>query len=143
MKTLRILTLLIGAMLVFATLVPVAKADPFDRKTVVTFDQDVAIPGQVLPAGTYVFKLLRTQSDRNIVQVWDGGESQLIAALLTIGDYSTEAPDNAYFVLDNNEEGYPPALVSWSYPGENTGRAFIYSGNQQQSVQYAPEQSPQ
>jgi hypothetical protein len=51
------------------------KADDWGKKTIVTFDQDVEIPGQVLPAGTYVFKLFRSSSDRFIVQVWSRGES--------------------------------------------------------------------
>ena len=33
-----------------------ASADDFDQKTVFTFSGPVEIPGQVLSAGTYVFK---------------------------------------------------------------------------------------
>jgi hypothetical protein len=49
-----------------------AKADEWNKTTVVTFSAPVEIPGvgaQVLPAGTYIFKLLDHQSDRNIVQI--------------------------------------------------------------------------
>ena len=65
---------------------PSVRADEWDKKTVVTFDQDVEIPGQVLPAGTYVFKLMNSSSNRTIVQVWTYRESQLLATLITIGD---------------------------------------------------------
>ena len=34
---------------------PGAKADAWDKKTIVTFSGPVEIPGQVLAAGTYVF----------------------------------------------------------------------------------------
>jgi len=37
---------------------------------VVTFSGPVEIPGKALPAGTYVFKLLDSQGNRNIVQVF-------------------------------------------------------------------------
>ena len=40
-----------------------AKLDDWDKKTVVTFSQPVEIPGGiVLPAGTYVFKLLNSMA---------------------------------------------------------------------------------
>jgi len=40
-----------------AGMVPRATADESDEKTVFTFSGPVEIPGQVLPAGTYVLKL--------------------------------------------------------------------------------------
>ncbi|HXM64439.1 MAG TPA: hypothetical protein VN950_26500, partial [Terriglobales bacterium] len=48
-----------------------AAADDFDQKTVFTFSGPVEGPGQVLSAGTYVFKLADSSSDRNIVQVFN------------------------------------------------------------------------
>ena len=47
---------------------PDAKADEWNRKTVITFSVPVEIPGVhlagwgVLPAGTYVFKILDSQA---------------------------------------------------------------------------------
>src|SRR5262249_34198827 len=104
-----------------------AKAGDWDKKTTVAFDQDVEIPGQVLPAGTYVFKLFPSNSDRFIVQVWDGSESQLLATLMTIGDSYPNPLGKAYFVLDTSatDEGYPPAVVSWFFAGTDEGRDFI------------------
>jgi hypothetical protein len=48
------LTLLIGGAAWFA---PFAKADEWDKQTIVTFNKPVEVPGSVLRAGTYVFKL--------------------------------------------------------------------------------------
>lgn len=109
---------------------PVAIADSWNKKTIVTFDQDVEIPGQVLPAGTYVFKLLRSNSDRSMVQVWTAHERQLLATLITVGDSYPNDSGYPYFVLDmsGTDEGYPPAVVSWFFAGGNDGRDFIYSG---------------
>ena len=69
----------VGAMIFCLALValafpPGAKADEWNKKTTVTFSAPVEIPGvgaQVLPAGTYVFKLLDSQSDRHIVQIFN------------------------------------------------------------------------
>ena len=47
------------------------KADQHDKKTIVTFNAPVEIPGKALPVGTYVFKLLDSMGNRNIVQVFD------------------------------------------------------------------------
>jgi hypothetical protein len=125
-----VVLLTITAILLVLSLSFRAKADDWDKKTIVTFDQDVEIPGQVLPAGTYVFKSFRSNSDRFIVQVWDGSESQLLATLMTIGDSYPNPRGKAYFVLDTSatDEGYPPAVVSWFFAGTDEGRDFIYSG---------------
>ena len=51
---------------------PKAKADEWNQKTIVTFSAPVEVPGvgqHILPAGTYVFKLMNSLSDRNIVQI--------------------------------------------------------------------------
>jgi hypothetical protein len=128
MPKLRIIPLTLAAVLFALLLSSGVKASEWDKKTVVTFDQDVQIPGQVLPQGTYVFKLFNSSSNRFVVQVWDESESQLLATLMTVPDYRLDTPNKAYFVLDRSEEeeGYPPALVSWFFPGDNTGRDFIY-----------------
>lgn len=47
-------------------MVPHALADEWDQKTIVNFNGPVEVPGRVLPAGTYVFKLADSSSDRNI-----------------------------------------------------------------------------
>ena len=55
-----------------AALAPGARADDWNKKTVVTLSGPVEIPGVhltgwgVLPAGTYVFKVLDSQTDRHI-----------------------------------------------------------------------------
>lgn len=130
MRRKNIVLLTIAALLLALSLSTRAKADDWDKKTIVTFDQDVEIPGQVLPAGTYVFKLFRSSSDRFTVQVWDGSEFQLLATLITIGDSYPNPSGKAYFVLDTSgtDEGYPPAVVSWFFAGCDEGRDFIYSG---------------
>jgi hypothetical protein len=51
---------------------PKAKADDINRKTVITFSEPFEVPGagaQILPAGTYIFKVMDSPSDRHIVQI--------------------------------------------------------------------------
>ena len=59
----------------FSTEAPQAKADDWNQKTIFTFSGPVEIPGQALTAGTYVFKLADSQTNRNIVQ--NGGAAVL------------------------------------------------------------------
>lgn len=65
------------ACLSVAFLRPSLKADEWDKKTVFTFNAPVEVPGQVLLPGSYVFKLLNTQSDRHIVQAFDKNQTRL------------------------------------------------------------------
>jgi hypothetical protein len=125
-----ILPVLLAAVFFALAFTPLAIADNWDKKTIVTFDQDVEIPGQVLPAGTYVFKLLRSNADRSVVQVWTAHERQLVATLITAGDSYSNPSGDPYFVLDmtGTDEGYPPVVVSWFFAGGNDGRDFIYRG---------------
>jgi len=56
MKTLRgaavaLCAVLVTIVLLGATLAPSARADQWDKKTIVTFNDAVEIPGQVLPGG--------------------------------------------------------------------------------------------
>ena len=103
-----------------------ANADAWDKKTVVTFSDSVEIPGQVLPAGTYVFKLANSISDRHIVQIWTGDETQLLATLMTVPDYRLEPPDKTIFEFDERPGDSPMAIHAWFYPGDNMGQQFLY-----------------
>ena len=143
MQKKSIFLLAVTAILLALSLSSRVKADDGDKKTIVTFDQDVEIPGQVLPAGTYVFKLFRSNADRFLVQVWDGNESQLLATLTTIGDSYPNPSGQAYFVLDLSatDEGYPPAVVSWFFAGTDEGRDFIYSGYSTTRMLNGPDNS--
>jgi hypothetical protein len=81
-----------------AVFAPGVKADEWNRKTVVTFSAPVEIPGvhltgwAVLPAGTYVFKILDSQSDRHIVQIFSKDETTIYATILAIPNYRLQPP---------------------------------------------------
>ena len=69
MRTLTIVVLTRCRAMLFGFLSPSAVASAWNKKTVVTFDNPVEIPGVVLVPGTYVFNLEHTRSDRDVVQV--------------------------------------------------------------------------
>jgi hypothetical protein len=139
MQMLRGVVLALCTVLLCVTLAPGARADQWDKKTVVTFGEDVEIPGQILPAGTYIFRLANTISDRHIVQIWSAEDDQLIATTMTIPDTRLDPYSRSKFEFDERPTGSPMALKVWFYPGSSTGEEFVYS-NQSYSDSYSIHQ---
>lgn len=109
-----------------AFLSPTAKADNWNRRTVMTFREPVEIPGKVLPAGTYIFKLADSQSERTVVQVFTADEAQILATVLAVPDYRLATPEKTMVTFEERASGSPEALHSWFYPGDNYGVEFVY-----------------
>jgi hypothetical protein len=115
-----------------AVLSPAAKADEANHKTVMTFSGPVEIPGVhlkgwgVLPAGTYVFKILDSQTDRHIVQIFNKDETQIIATILAIPNYRLKVTGKTVVTFRERPAGEPEAIRAWFYPGENYGEEFVY-----------------
>jgi hypothetical protein len=125
-------TTVFGLALMGAVMSPGAKADDWNRKTVMTFSGPVEIPGvhlkgwAVLPAGTYVFKILNSQTDRHIVQIFNADESVVYATILAIPNYRLKATDKTVVTFRERPAGEPEALRAWFYPGRNWGEEFVY-----------------
>jgi hypothetical protein len=107
-------------------LTPKAAADERDKKTIVTFSAPVEVPGKALPAGTYVFKLLDSTSNRNIVQIFDKDEKQLLATILAIPDYRLKPTDKPVIKFEERPSGAPEAIKAFFYPGDEYGLQFVY-----------------
>ena len=106
-----------------------ASAQFASKKTTVTFNEPVEIPGvnaQVLPAGVYVFRLLDSLSDRHIVQVFNKDESHIYATILAIPNYRLRATDKTVMTFAEHAAGEPQAIRAWFYPGDNWGQEFVY-----------------
>src|SRR2546421_12945493 len=99
MKLFKAMTTVGCLALMSAVSAPSARADDWNRKTVITFSAPVEIPGVhlagwgVLPAGTYVFKILDSLSDRHIVQIFNKDETIVYATILAIPNYRLQATD--------------------------------------------------
>jgi hypothetical protein len=104
----------------------VANASESDKKTIFTFSQPVELPGVALPAGTYVFKVLDSINDRNIVQVFNKDETKLIGTFVTIPDYTPQPSEKTIVKFSETSAGGPKAIKEWFYPGEDVGWEFVY-----------------
>ena len=132
MKLFKAATTVCFVALMGAMLAPGARADDWNRKTTITFSGPVEIPGVhlvgfgVLPAGTYVFKILDSQSDRHIVQIFSKDEKTVYATILAIPNYRLRATDKTVITFRERPAGEPEALRAWFYPGRNWGEEFVY-----------------
>lgn len=110
-----------------ALLSPGVKADEHDKSTIVTFDQAVEVPGGVvLPAGTYLFRLMDSQSDRNIVQIFNREGTHIFATILAINNYRLHVKDKTVMTFGERAVGMPETIRAWFYPGDNYGQEFVY-----------------
>lgn len=126
MRTLRGVVIALGALLLCATFGPTSSANEWNEKTIVTFSQPVEIPGQILPAGTYVFKLADSNAFRDMVQVWNADQDNLLATIFTIPSIRPETTDHSVFEMEERPGKSPMALKYWYYPCEITGQEFAY-----------------
>jgi LPXTG-motif cell wall-anchored protein len=132
MKYFKTAAMALGLTLLGAALTSSAFADESNKKTVITFSGPVEIPGVhlsgwgILPAGTYVFKLLDSQSDRHIVQIFNKDETIVYATILAIPNYRLKATDKTVITFRERPAGEPEALRAWFYPGDNYGQEFVY-----------------
>jgi hypothetical protein len=106
---------------------PAARADVWNKKTIVTINDRIQVPNdKVLEPGEYVFKLLDSQSDRHIVQIFNADENQVITTILAIPNYRLQPTGKSVFTFWETPAGEPPALRAWFYPGDNFGQEFKY-----------------
>jgi len=103
-----------------------AKADTWDKRTVVTFSQPVEMPGFVLPAGTYVFKLVDSPWNRHIIQVFSADERHVYGTVLAIPNNRLTPTGDTVIRFTERPINMPEALRAWFYPGDNFGQEFVY-----------------
>jgi outer membrane biosynthesis protein TonB len=114
-----------------------ARADEWNKATTLTFNRPVEVPGMVLGAGTYVFRLADT-SDRNVVQILNADESHLYENVLAVPAYRENPTDKTAVTFEERAKGSPEAIATWFYPGDNYGQEFVYPKAVSQVASLAP-----
>ncbi len=132
MRFFKIAPAVLGMAILGAAFAPSLKADDYDHMTIVTFSAPVEIPPvhitgmKVLPAGTYVFKLVNSSSNRHIVQIFNRDQTKIYATILAIANYRLTPKDKTVITFNEGLAGKPEALRAWFYPGANWGEEFVY-----------------
>ncbi len=130
MKTFKVVALLCSLALAAMVFSANIRADTFDKKSVITFSEPFEVPGvdpQILPAGTYVFKVLESFGDRNVVQIFNADETHLFTTILAIDNYRLKPTEKTVLTFKERGEGQPEAIKAWFYPDNAFGQEFVYS----------------
>lgn len=124
MTTITRLAALLGFVALLAASLATARASEWDQKTILTIKESIQVADQVLPPGTYVFKLLNVPPDRHLVQIFNSEETKLVTATMTFPNYRLSPTGKGRFLFWETPVGQPKALRAWFYPGDNIGNEF-------------------
>jgi hypothetical protein len=120
-----------------------AMADQWNKRTILTVNEPIQVPGKVLQPGKYVMKLLDSPSNRHIVQIFNDREDQLQTTILAIPNYRLQPTGKTEFQWWETPAGQPKAMRAWFYPGDNFGQEFAYPKTEAVSIAAATnEQVP-
>jgi hypothetical protein len=122
------------ALFLMASLVPVVRAQDIPlngRQTFVTFSEPVQVPGTVLEAGTYQFRVLDStpMGNQGLVQISNREGTRVFATIQTIpACYSCWGTPTEHTVITFKERpaNAPLAIREWVYPGDTYGFEFAY-----------------
>jgi hypothetical protein len=120
----RSLVVIVALFMVGVVVPKSAQADEWNKRTLLTFSQDVEVSGTVLPAGTYVFQLADSLFSRHVVQVIDQ-HGRILAMVVTIPAARLKSTDNTRIAFDENPAGAPHPIKAWFYPGCLDGEEFL------------------
>jgi len=127
--------IIVGLVLAIASMLPVAQADELDQATELTFNQSVQIPGRTLPAGTYWFVRAYTSTgQRNLIRIFNSDRSELYATVSTITTTRAKRTDKTALTFGEQDASQPKAILTWFYPGRETGHEFVYQKQEQRDL---------
>ena len=131
-----------ASLALIGSMIAPAFADEWNKETKFEFSAPVQVPGKVLDAGKYVFKLADSESDRHIVEIFSedaNGAQQLVTTVLAIPAYRLAPPDKPVVQFEERSSGSPEAIHTWFYPGDNAGWGFVYpKGEPETSANMTP-----
>ena len=107
-----------------------AQDSNWNQRTYFTFSAPVELPGKTLPAGTYLFKVVDSPSNRHVVQVFDKDEKNILATILAIPAQRMEPSDDPEVRFMEVSANQPAAIRTWWFPGRTIGHEFIYPKDQ-------------
>ena len=101
----------------------VIKADEWNQQLTLTFSNPVEVPGQVLAAGTYVFKVGvgDVSDDRSIVRIYNKNGTDLYGLFMTVPDHSLVRRTSRHSNLSTAWRGRRKSFMPGSTPGTKLG----------------------
>ena len=90
-----------------------------------TFNRDVALPGVVLPAGSYVFDIANPDTSHDVVIVRKNGHVQYMGFTLPVQRPPRMPLDQPLTLREARPDTAAP-IDTWFPLGSSTGHQFIY-----------------
>ena len=97
------------------------------QRNTLTFGGSVAIPGAVLPAGSYTFEVVTSGGEAEVVRVAsrDTNRSYFMGFTRSV-DRPRNLPAKQAIVLGEAKAGTPPPIAVWYPTDGGRGHEFIY-----------------
>jgi hypothetical protein len=111
---------------------PAAFAQDETQQVYLHFDKPIAIPGQVLQAGTYLF--VPVENNPHVIRVFDTRRTKLFATLYTVPAFMAGQPSDKFQVSIAEQQDGTPALVDVFFPGGMDGYELLYSHKQEKQL---------
>ena len=128
-RTFAIATATVMALLFAVTTNGAAQQFDTHDRTFLTFSSAVELPGMRLEPGTYLFKLADTAT-RGVVQVLTQDEKQMLGQWFFAPAQRQEVTDDNVVLFRETSAGATPAIQYWYFPGEKSGKEFMYPKDQ-------------
>jgi LPXTG-motif cell wall-anchored protein len=123
----KVIAIVFCLALLAVTFATTSNAQNRDKRTTVTFTEPVEIPGGIiLQPGVYMFHLLGAWEDRYVVQISNEREDHMYATVITIPNERKRSTSKTVMTFSEREAGQPAAIHVWFFPGDTTGREFVY-----------------
>jgi hypothetical protein len=125
---------------VWLVMTPALYADDWDKATRITVNQPFEIPGMILPAGTYIIKIVDLAAERHVVRFLSEDGLKIYATLIGIPDFRLEPTDKTAITFYESEVNGPKPLHNWFYPGRQYGIEFAYPMKRAAAIAKAVEE---
>jgi hypothetical protein len=109
---------------------PTLFSDNYDKKTDITIDQPIQVPGAVLQPGTYTFILMDVTGNRHVVEIKSTDGKTLYATTFTTAAQRIRPTSKVVLTFYETPQGTPNAVRQWFWPGEVDGQEFLYTHEQ-------------
>jgi len=91
-----------------------------------TFSRTVALPGVVLPAGTYTFESAPAGTRPDLVRVVDANEKIMFLGFTRLGRRPFNMPENRVITLGEVPAGQPAPIKAWYPAGTSESHEFLW-----------------
>jgi hypothetical protein len=122
----RITMVAFSLAVIWLVMTPAVYADDWDKATRITVNQAFEIPGMILPAGTYIIRIVDLAAERHVVRITSEDGLKVYATLIGIPDFRLEPSEKTAITFYESKVNGPPPLHNWFYPGHQYGIEFAY-----------------